>query len=237
MMNKYHKEILELYTSFTGNYSSKHNKNYIGSNKFSYSINTPSSRKLVKDWVKEHSDLSLSEYTDLLNSLSLGKSHNEFSVIGKLLEYYPSLRKELNPKLLDSWLNHAEGWAEVDTICQGNFTADEMISHWSDWNKLIENFTTSKNVHKRRASLVLLTGPVRHSLDNRLSDLAFSNIDKLKKENDILITKAISWLLRDLIKYHRQEVEIYLDKNLNTLPKIAIRETKNKLKSGRKSGK
>jgi len=236
-MNKYHKGIVELYSSYSGNYSNKHNKSYIGSNKFSYPIDTPSSRKLVKDWVKKHSDLTLGEYTDLLNSLSLGKSHNEFSAIGKLLEYYPSLRKELNPKILDGWLNHAEGWAEVDTICQGNFTADEILSHWSNWNKLIEDFSESKNVHKRRASLVLLTGPVRHSLDNRLSDLAFNNINKLKKENDILITKAISWLLRDLIKYHRKEIETYLNKNLNSLPKIASRETKNKLKSGCKSGK
>jgi len=236
-MNKYHKEILELYTSFTGNYSSKHDKNYIGSSKFSYSINTPSSRKLVKDWVKKHSDLSLGEYVDLLNSLSLGKSHNEFSAIGKLLEYYSSLRKGLDPKLLNRWLDHAEGWAEVDSICQNNFIADEILSGWADWYKLIESFSKSTDVHKRRASLVLLTGPVSHSLDDRLSKLAFDNIDKLRGEKDILITKAISWLLRDLIKYHRQEVETYLAKNSKNLPKIAIRETKNKLKSGHKSGK
>ena len=235
-MNNYHREIINLYSSYSGKYSPKHGKSYIGSGKFSYPINTPSSRELIKNWLKSVK-LTPEIYSELLLSLSKGKSHNEFSAIGKLLEFCPQFRRTLNPQVLDTWLNHAEGWAEVDTICQGNFTADEILFHWSNWNKLIEDFTKSKNVHKRRASLVLLTGPVRHSLDNRLSDLAFNNIDKLKKENDILITKAISWLLRDLIKYHRQEVEAYLEKNLNTLPKIAIRETSNKLKSGHKSGK
>jgi len=40
-----------------------------------------------------------------------------------------------------------------------------------------------------------------------------------------------------LIKHHRQEVEDYLKDNSDSLPKIALRETRNKLKSGRKSGK
>ena len=85
--------------------------------------------------------------------------------------------------------------------------------------------------------MVLLTGPVRNSEDKRLSELAFGNIDELKHEKNILITKAISWLLRDLIKHHREEVERYIEQNRATLPRIAVRETVNKLKSGRKSGK
>ena len=85
--------------------------------------------------------------------------------------------------------------------------------------------------------MVLLTGPVRHSVDMRLSELAFDNIGKLKNESNILITKAVSWLLRDLIKNHKVEVEKYLKQNLNSLSRIAMRETTNKLRSGKKSGK
>ena len=140
-------------------------------------------------------------------------------------------------KINDFWLDNAEGWAEVDSICQGNFTADEILYKWLDWEKLIRVFSNSKNIHKRRASLVLLTGPVRHSVDMRLSELAFDNIGKLKNESNILITKAVSWLLRDLIKNHKVEVEKYLKQNLNSLSRIAMRETTNKLRSGKKSGK
>ena len=59
-------------------------------------------------------------------------------------------------------------------------------------------------------------------------------LSQLKGDKDILITKAISWLLRDLIKHHREQVVYYLDKNSDNLPKIAIRETKNKLITGKK---
>ncbi len=236
LMNKHHQEIIGLFSSYKSNYSSKHDNSYIGSKKISYPINTPTSRKLIKDWLKKI-EFTPETYRSLLDSLSRGKSHNEFSAIGKLLEFCPKLRHSLNPSILNSWLDRAEGWAEVDTICQGNFSAKELLTCWLRWQKLITKFVKDKNVHKRRASLVLLTAPVRHSPDRRLSNLAFENIDKLKSEKDILITKAISWLLRDLIRYHRHEVESYLKKNSNILPKIAIRETTNKLKTGRKSGK
>lgn len=235
-MNEHHREIVQLHASYKGDYASKHDNSYIGTSKFSYPINTPTSRKLVKDWLKTVM-FTPETYRELLDSLSRGKSHHEFSAIGKLLEFCPKFRQTLDPKALHFWLDRAEGWAEVDTICQGNFTAGEMLDRWTIWQKLIKNFATNQNVHKRRASLVLLTCPVGHSKDPCLSKLAFENIDTLKSEKDILITKAISWLLRALIPYHRSEVEHYLEQNRNSLPKIAVRETINKLKNGRKSGK
>lgn len=235
-MNKFHKEIVGLYESYSGNYQSKLSKDYVGSSKFSYPINTAESRKLVKNWLTGKS-FTPKQYKDLLDSLSNGKSHNEFGAIGKLLEYLPDLRRTLDPVILDYWLDRAEGWAEVDNICQGQFGADELLDNWREWKTLLKSFNKSENVHKRRASLVLLTGPVRESQNKKLSSLAFKNVDKLLGESDILITKAISWTLRELTRNHRSSVESYLKINEEYLPRIAIRETKNKLKTGRKSGK
>lgn len=82
--------------------------------------------------------------------------------------------------------------------------------------------------------LAFLTGVVSKSEDLRLSNLAFENIDNLKAERDILITKSISWLLRDLTKLHREEVEKYLNDHSTLLPAIAVRETRNKLTTGKK---
>lgn len=235
--NKYHREFLRELRKYKGQgtkYQEERDKNYIGSKKFSYNIKTPIKRQIVKDWIKKHPELSVSEYSELLNSLYIGRSHDELSIAGKLLKLLPRLRKQLSPASLDKWLEKVEGWAEVDSICQSNFSAEEMLSAWKTWRSLIANFAFSHNVHKRRASLVLLTGPVRESTDPRLAELAFENIEKLKYEKDILITKAISWLLRDLIKNHREKVKKYLDKNKDSLPKVAARETERKLLTGRK---
>lgn len=235
--NKHHLEFLKELEKYAGQgtrYQKERDKSYMGTKKFSYSIKTPIKKQVVKDWIKKHPNLSISEYSELLNSLYSGESHDERSIAGKLLELLPRLRKQLNPLLLKKWLSGAEGWAEVDSICQSKFSAEEMLSDWDTWRKMISDFSTDKNVHKKRAGLVLLTSPVRESANPKLSKLAFANIERLKGENDILITKAISWLLRDLIKNHREEVKNYVEVEGGGLPKIAVRETTRKLLTGRK---
>jgi len=233
-MNKYHQEIL----SHLEKYFTKPNEfgaRYMGTKSPFLGVSVPNRRKIIKDFIKAHPAFTASELNDLLSSLSeKGKNHEELSIRGVLLESLPKLRKNLDQNLLDYWLNYSHGWGEVDCLCQSNYKADELLENWEVWEKLITKFVKDENIHKRRASLVLLTKPVGQSSDPRLSDLAFINIDWLKNEKDILITKAISWLMRSLIKNHRIELEEFINKNENSLPKIALRETKRKLATGKK---
>lgn len=238
MDNSHHQEILKAIKKYAGQ-STKNQKekenDYCGTKKVSFHIKTSIRRKIAKDFLKKYKNLSFPDYVSLLNSLyQNGQSYDEISIAGKILEFTPKLRKQLKPSILGNWLSFVEGWAEVDGLCQSNFKAEEILSNWEEWRKQIENFSNDKNVHKRRASLVFLIMPVRQSSDERLSKLAFENIDKLKKEKDILITKAISWLLRSLIKNKKLEVQKYLEKNKTSLPKIAVRETTRKLLTGKK---
>lgn len=235
-MNAHHQELLEALWEHVGEGTPEPEemKAYMGTGKRAYAIATPVESQIVRDFIARHRDLSFSEYLALLNSLYQGPSHNEISLAGKLLELLPRLRKQLEPCLLDGWLGVVEGWAETDSICQSHFTAQEMLARWDDWRALLAQLSLDPNVHKRRASLVLLTRPVRDSRDERLADLAFAHIERLKGERDGLITKAVSWLLRDLIKNHHQRVEAYLEANEATLPRVAVRETRRKLLTGKK---
>lgn len=209
-----------------------HGDPYVGTTKPVYFLKAVDIRKIFANFQKRHPEMTSTEFTDLLDSLSQGKTYNEFVAIGLLLGKYPHLRRIIDPFCLDRWLEFAEGWAEVDVICQLNFTAVEMLERWETWQKLLNHLVQSENVHKRRASLVLLTKPLRESEDPRLAELALSNIETLKAEKHILITKAVSWVLRSMIKHHRSEVERYLDENAASLPKVAVRETRNKLVGG-----
>ena len=239
-MHRYHKEILaqikerakEENTPFQ-----KDGNRYVGTTKPFYPLKAAVIGQMFREFKNRHADLAQAEFVALLDSLSLGKTYNEYVAVGILLGAYPQLRAALDPHCLDRWLERAEGWAEVDVTCQFNFTANEMLSDWKTWKRLLTAFTKDANVHKRRASLVLLTKPLRESDDARLAKLAFANIEKLKRDKNILITKAVSWVLRALIKHHRAEVEAYLDANAETLPKIAVRETLVKLRTGKKAGR
>ena len=240
-MNKLHLEILRELKNHSSsltvdkpNYKDFTLK-YLGSPRKSYNLKTATARKIARKFKCSHRDLTVTEFGELLDSLYQGDSFDERTFGKFLLILYPKLRAQIPPQKLDTWLNYLSGWCEVDSLCQSLFKFEEMSKNWSAWEKLLLKFNKNKNVSKRRASLVLLTGPARQTGDTRVLNLAFRNIEKVKLEKDILITKAISWLLRDLIKYHKAEVSKYLSQNATTLPKIAVREVRNKLLTGKKT--
>jgi 3-methyladenine DNA glycosylase AlkD len=63
-------------------------------------------------------------------------------------------------------------------------------------------------------------------------------IDQIIDDQDPMIQKAISWVLREMVRASfNKEVEKYLAKNRDKLAGYVVREVTNKLKTGLKSGK
>lgn len=238
MKNPHHARLLASLKKHSGK-GTNHTKDsaYLGNTHFSYDVSNPLKRQIIKEFIAKHREISLAEFIALLDSLFAARSYDEKSIAGMLVGYYKHHRRAMDPQALDPWLEHLIGWAEIDSLCQSNFSAGEMLSSakaWKKWQTILIRFSKSANISKRRASLVLLTKAVSDSADPRLSALAFRNIETLKAEKDILITKAVSWLLRSLVKHHKKETALYIKRNLDSLPKIAIRETTRKILTGRK---
>lgn len=237
ILNALHLQILERFKNCKSKSDAKESQwvqHYLGSNKPTKCFKTSNVIKIAKEIIKKN-NFDQEKLINLLNSLfQNATTFNEIDIAGRLLGLLPNSRKNLDPFLLDNWLNYTHGWAETDVLCQSNFTADELLSNWSVWKKLLKQFVKDKNIHKRRASIVLLAKSLRQSDDPKFSDLAFENIEKLKSEKEVLITKAVSWGLRSLIKFHQTEVVKYLEENKNSLPKIAYRETLSKIQTGKK---
>jgi 3-methyladenine DNA glycosylase AlkD len=196
---------------------------------------TPQLRQLAKALAKAHNDLPASAFAQLITNLIHDPSPVRKTMGGILLGYMPIQRRQLSPALYDDWLDHTVGWATVDALCYGNISPDELLDNLTQWKTLCTRLIQSDNPNKRRGAIVLLTKAVKQSADVRLCGLAFDPIDTTSGENDILITKAVSWLLRNLTRYHAPAVRQYLNTHEETLPAIAIRETNNKLKHGTKS--
>lgn len=237
IQNQIHKNLIKTFSAYESKSDKKEKewvKKYLGSNKTYQGIGTKAMIKIAKDLIEENT-FTKESLIELMDSLyENATTFTEVAMAAYLLGKLPNIRKNMDLKHLDHWLNYTSGWAENDVLCQSNFTAEEVLDRWPEWEKLLKKFVKDDNINKRRASLVLLTKPLRQSDDPRISKLAFEQVDKLKHEKDILITKAVSWVLRSLVKFHPEEVSIYLDNNSETLPKIALRETRSKLLTGRK---
>ncbi len=213
------------------------NDSYGGSGRPFFNVSVPDRRAIIKRWLGSQKTMTAEAVFAVVDSLTKGQSHEETTLAAMLLAANRKARPEVTTQDLDRWLGRLNGWAEVDTWCQNLFTAEDMLADWPAWRGLIERLSRDQNINKRRAALVLLNGPVRYSPDPRFRDLAFEVLDRLQAERPILITKAVSWLLRSMVTRHREAVMAYLAANEASLPAIALRETRTKLKTGTKSGR
>ena len=213
---------------------SQANDSYLSSGHRYYDVSVPVRRALAKAWLKQNRSIPNKDFVAVLDSLFRGKSHEEKTVASILLAEHRTGRDAIAPKQLNAWLDHLVGWAEIDSLCQGAFKGHEILSNWAGWERFIRKLSRDKNINKRRAALVFLTGPVRTSHDKRLATLALDMIEALKAEREIIITKAVSWLLRNLVQHHKADVAGYIKRNLPSLPAIAVRETTRKIATGRK---
>ena len=237
MKNRFHREILEQVVKVSGEPKRDAFLNhYLGNDHVQYPIRTPALRAIAKDWMRSHRDLEAKEIMEMVGSFIKAPSSTEKILAGILLGYTTKAQRDFNPEIFESWLDHLVGWAEVDAVCTGDFTITQLPKDWPKWKKILTRFSKDQNIHKRRASLVLLCSPLSRVKDDRLAGHALHNIDRLMKEKEVLITKAVSWLLRRMIKYYRNEVTDYLNENKESLPKIAVREVSIKLETGRKNG-
>jgi len=207
---------------------------YLGTTKTVLGIRSAEIKKLSRQFLSEIS--SQDEFFKIIGDLyQHGQTYEELALAATIFNFGKIYRKNFDPQILTTWLGYTQGWAEVDSLCQSAFTGEEQLSNWSHWKKYLVDSSHSQNIQIRRASLVLLNKPLRTSDSENLSDLAFIQINTLRSEKEILITKAISWLLRSLVKYHSPKLHQYLSQNQQYLPKIAYREAMKKLTTGKKS--
>jgi 3-methyladenine DNA glycosylase AlkD len=213
------------------------NDSYSGSGRPFLNVSAPDRRRIIKAWLARHLTAAEAELLALADSLFEGETHEERTLGALMLQASPRARRAATPAKVDRWLGQLNGWAEIDTLCASVFGAADLGADWPAWSDLIERLGRDANINKRRAALVLLVTPARTSDDARVRDLGFRAVERLKGERDILITKAVSWLLRAMSPRHATEVAAYLDAHAADLPAIAVRETRAKLRTGRKSGR
>lgn len=234
--NPHHRKILKEIKDNSGQ-ATQHTflDTYLGNSHPRYAINAPTLRLIAKEWMRAHRHLPATEFAALITSLVEGESATEKTMAGMLLDYCAPEQRKFDPTLFDNWLDHLVGWAEVDALCTGAYTTAEIPRNFTAWKKLLAKFSKSTNIQKRRAALVLLCSPVSRVQNEQLAETAFATIDRLKGEKEILITKAISWLLRSMVKHYRHQVDAFVDEHAENLPKIAVRETRVKLDTGTKT--
>lgn len=208
---------------------------YTGSTHTFYAVPVPIRRQLIMLLLRTNQTVPDQQWVLLTDRLFKGQSHEEKTMGAMMLHYRPSVRNMVSLSQLSCWLELLVGWAEVDATCYNIFSAEELLAKWPEWKQFLSTCARSKNPNIQRAALVLLCGPVSNTTDQRVHAVAFSLCLELSSEKSILITKAISWLLRCQIDSNKPSVQKFIDTNSDRLPRIAVREVTRKLLTGKKN--
>ncbi len=232
-----HQPLREALYALAGTGSAGHQGSaaYTGSPHELLAVDTPSLRRLARDWVRANRGAAPEDMLGVFDAMFASDLHEEKTLAALILAYAAPARDAATPARIETWLGHLAGWAQIDSLCANVFQAEQILVDWAIWGPWRSRLSGDANINKRRAALVMLTGPVRYSDDARLLAVSFDIIGRLQAEREILITKAVSWLLRNLTLRHRAAVIAYLAENRAALPAIAVREVTAKLETGRKS--
>jgi 3-methyladenine DNA glycosylase AlkD len=208
---------------------------YLGTKRKFLNVKSPDRDKILREVAREIKEFDNEDVHTMLNDLMLSDTYEYINFAGKLLAVSALAKGSINFNDLERWVSPTTGWAECDSICQSLFDEGDAFKNWNEWQKMIVKFSKSNNIQLRRASLVLQVKPNGKSNNPKLRKLAFETVNKLKGEKSVLITKAISWLLRAISDQNKDDTKKYLLANKTTLPSIAFRETMKKIETGRKT--
>jgi len=200
-----------------------------------YGVRTPNLRKIARDWVAGHRKNPWPDTLGLIELLWCGPSQEERALAILLLESHRRRIPELEWDHFDRWRHMSDNWGVTDGL--GCVVFGPWIK--ADLTARLERLTFligEPDVWSRRLALVA-TVPLNRGQGTAIPDLTLQLVDQVKHERDPMITKAVSWALRELTKTHRSRIVDYLEQNRRLLAPLAVRETENKLRTGLKSGK
>ena len=201
-----------------------------------YGVRVVQLRKLAKEWQAEHKKIDYEHLIPLIEALWNGESREEQLIAIYLLERFKRLIPNLTWHHIESWKQKVDNWEVCDALglwVLGIWVQDKLGEKLALLNKLIINKT---NIWDRRLALVS-TIPINRKAQGAIPDFTLSLIDQVKDECNPMITKAVSWVLREMLKKHPEYVTSYVQLNRNDLASHILREVENKLRTGLKSGK
>ncbi|MCP4165484.1 MAG: DNA alkylation repair protein [Chloroflexi bacterium] len=200
-----------------------------------WGVRMPDIKRIARDWQQHHKQIDGDALLAVTEALWAGESRDERLLSLALLERY---KKRIGDLL--AW-EHFENWrVDIDNWIVCDYLGTKILPPWmlakpDQRLRYLDLLIVDEDVWSRRLSLVT-TVPMNRDKRFAIPEHTFILIDQVKHERDPMITKAISWALRELTKTSPALVATYISANQNELSAHILREVNNKLTTGLKSG-
>jgi 3-methyladenine DNA glycosylase AlkD len=201
-----------------------------------YGVKVPRLREISRDWQRAHKKIAREDLVALVETLWDGESREERVLALELLQRYKRWLPDLAWAHFERWRRGLDNWEVTDVLgvrILGPWVLEDPDGRLDHLWALIAD----EDVWSRRLAVVATVWLNRGRKDASFPAFTLELIDRVKEERHPMITKAVSWALREMIKKHPDRVAAYLEENREVLAAHVVREVDNKLRTGLKSGK
>lgn len=228
------KQFLKLLNKHADEKYRKGNAMTVPSGMSNFGVRVPILRKISKDWLKKNKDTSNTEFLNLIQTLWKQPIFELRSLAQDLLMAHRKFFKQFDWKIGETWLEDVNNWVHCDVL------SSQILAFLVLWDKShlksLKSYLKKPGKWYRRAGIVSLLQLIRKKQIEAKEVLEM--IDEIEDDKDPMIQKAISWVLREMIRAgYKKEVEKYLNQNKSIFATYVVREVNNKLRTGLKSGK
>jgi 3-methyladenine DNA glycosylase AlkD len=198
-------------------------------------VNAASLRAVRRDVSKQVASAPAREVIKLALRIVEEAPPGAYPFAYELIYYHPTALSSMKLDDLERYGRHMSGWGEVDSFAgvAGVAWRNGQIS-----DAAIRRWARSSNRWWRRAALVS-TVPLNVKSHGGQGDakrtLAVCSL--LLGDRDDMVVKAMSWALRALAVREPEAVADFVSRNEDVLASRAVREVRNKLRTGRKDGR
>lgn len=178
----------------------------------SYGLLTPVLRSLLKQYKKDVQGLNCKDTLALAQKFY--SSHIEEQVLAGnyVLQLNIDCLTPSNFGYLDKALDHFRSWSQIDDFCVegGKVLHPLLLKYPKETLALLRKWNTSKNMWKRRASVVPFTRKVGES--GVFTNEGLELCENLVWDKEDLVQKAVGWALKDMMRGNKQKVLDYVKK-------------------------
>jgi 3-methyladenine DNA glycosylase AlkD len=200
-----------------------------------YGVSVGDLRKIANGWHRHHPEAAPLEVAALADALWTTGVREEMVVAALLHGHDPDTRSTLHLRRADRWLRTVDNWETSDAMAawlMAPAVADDPHRRYP----MLETLAGRRNPWARRAGLVACIGTGRTPAAAEWWPRVAGVILRVASDKEAAIPKAISWVLRVHTGHAPGLVEQFMNAHQAVLPAIALRETRNKLRTGTKVG-
>lgn len=182
-------------------------------------INAASYSKVANKIYKEM-PIDNIEFLKKCDELIKSDERRIFSVGTLLIQKRKSLIDIKYFDFYEKWATkYVNGWDQCDQFCS-RVTTPMLEKYPELYDKLVE-WSNESEFTIKRISLVSMTGSTTSVVVD--FDKVIHIVDKLKYDEEVLIQKAVGWILKCCYKNYPKQLEEYLIKNHDSLSRIIFR--------------